>query len=349
LVIFSFLLYFGVLDTFHSYVGYRGEGQPVTLDRAVVEGLVFWVPYFAVVPCVLYLVNRYRWESRRVARILLVHAATALVFTYAHILTNSLAFAHLGPRIPYAPGFFELLRLDFAIDYLGYWGMVVTGYILQYYSELKQRQLEASQLQVNLTSAQLRALQARLNPHFFFNTLQAVSGLALAGEKDAVVNTLSHLSDLIRVSFDDNRPQRVPLSSEIEFLEGYLAIQQLLFGDRLVLRRYIASEAMEALLPTMVLQPLVENALVHGVAVQPGEGTVAIEAECVCDRLVLRVEDSGPGFGSSGQPKSGIGLNAIQARLALVYGTEYRLDFADSKMGGASVTLQIPLHPLGTG
>jgi hypothetical protein len=338
-VIFSFLLYFGLLDTFHSYVGYRGEGHPETLDRAIYEGLVFWLPYFLMLPGVLFLVDRYRLTSPAG---FVVHAIAALVFTYAHILSNAAVFVYIDPGPSIWPRFFLLLREDSALDYLAYWGMVVTSCILYYYSELRQSEVQASQLEANLTLAQLHTLQAQLNPHFFFNTLQAISILAMTGDQDGVVETFSQLSSLIRLSFDDQRPQELPLARELEFLDIYLAIQQLSFGDRLVVRRQIAPSAMGALVPSMVLQPLVENAIVHGVAKQPGAGVVQIEAALIEEKLMLRVEDNGPGFTSSGEPPGGLGLNATQARLKLLYGADYRLEFGTSRTGGASVTLLIP-------
>jgi two-component system LytT family sensor kinase len=154
-----------------------------------------------------------------------------------------------------------------------------------------------------------------------------------------VVETLSQLSSLIRLSFDDRCPQQLPLARELEFLDIYLAIQQLSFGERLVVRRHIAPGVMGAL---MVLQPLVENAIVHGVAKQPGAGAVHIEAAPLEDRLMLRIEDSGPGFTASGEPRARIDLKATQARLKLLYGTEYCIEFGPSRTGGASVTLLIP-------
>ena len=342
LLIFCFLLYFALLDTFHTYVGYWGEGRLVSLQRTLYAGLVFWAPYFLILPGVLPLVDRYRLGSRP-ALSFLIHAVAALVFTYAHISLDALVFEHVDPGVGFLPRAFRLLRLDSAVDYLTYWGMALTGYILQYYSELQRRQVEASQMEAKVTLAQLRTLQAQLHPHFFFNTLQVISVLALAGEKEAVVETLGQLGSLIRLSFDDKRPQQVPLAHELEFLDIYLAIQQLSFGERLLVRRQIESQTLRALVPSMVLQPLVENAIVHGIAKRPGDGTIEIEAALLEEHLLLRVEDSGPGFTSAAEPTGRIGLNTTEARLKLLYGKDYRIEFGRSHKGGASVTLLLPL------
>jgi len=247
----------------------------------------------------------------------------------------------------FIPKFFRLLQLVFESHLLGYVGMVVTAHILRYYSELRQRQIQASDLRASLSHAQLRALQSRLDPHFFFNTLQAISVLAMTGDSNGVVETLSRLSNLIRASMDDTQPQQTSLASELEFLDGYIAIQELLYGDRITFRRKIESEVLDSLVPTMILQPLIENALIHGIAQRPGKGTVEIEARRTGTLVILKVEDNGAGFEACHNPGSGfrIGLRAIRARLELLYGDRYQLDFGKSTGGGASVTVTLPFVP----
>src|SRR5262249_36009629 len=153
-----------------------------------------------------------------------------------------------------------------------------------YYSELHQRALAAeqlkttaAQLEASLTEARLRALRSQLNPHFLFNTLNAVSALALKGESRAVVRMLSKLSDLLRISLDEDRPQMIPLVKELEFTESYIEVQHLWFGDRVKVERIIPLETLNALVPTMILQPLIENAFVHGIAKSTGTARVQIE------------------------------------------------------------------------
>lgn len=144
--------------------------------------------------------------------------------------------------------------------------------------------------------ARLRALRAQLNPHFLFNTLNAISVLALKGEQESVVHTLSRLSDLLRLSLDEGLGQEVPLSKDLEIMDMYLDIQRVRFADRLTVRREIDDEVLDALVPSMIMQPLVENAVVHGISMRPGPGLVELRASRHDGRVRLEVRDSGPGF-----------------------------------------------------
>jgi two-component system, LytTR family, sensor kinase len=196
-------------------------------------------------------------------------------------------------------------------------------------------------MEPRLVSAHLRAIQAQLNPHFFFNTLQGISVLALTGERDSVVEMLSRLSNLIRVSFDERRPQQIRLAAEMEFLESYLALHQLTLGDRLTVKYFIDADTLDADVPTMLLQPLVENAIVHGIAVKPGDGTIRIQSRRQGNTLMLQVADSGPGFRTSPR-RNGIGLSATESRLQLMYGDAHKIEYGCSREGGATVTVVIP-------
>jgi len=167
----------------------------------------------------------------------------------------------------------------------------------------------------------------------------------MAGERDSVVEMLVRLSALIRVSFDKHRPQQIPFSTEMEFIDSYLAIHQLSFGRRLTVQRNIAPDTLDACVPAMLLQPLVENAIVHGVAVKPGNGTIRIDARREGDRLVLQVLDSGYGFQPDGPYRSGVGLSATESRLRLLYDNDHTIEYGRSLEGGAAVAVTIPFTP----
>jgi signal transduction histidine kinase len=349
LTVLGLILCFCVFDAVHTYVGGLGEGLPMRWSYVVFGVPVFWLTYFAVLPLAVFLAGRYRLDllSRRS---LLVHIAGALVFTYIHIvIVAALPVMRLHPQMTFVPMVFRLLRTNFAVDFLSYWAIVGGTYTASYHSELQQRQVAAAELEAGLAHAHLQALQAQLRPHFFFNTLQAVSVLALKGDKDGVVETVAHLSNLLRVTFDGKRPQKISLAVEIEFLDEYLAIEQLSLGDRLHVVREIEADTLSALVPSMVLQPLVENAIVHGIASQPGVGTIAVAVAREGDMLVLRVSDSGPGFLHTATRRSGVGLTNTRARLDRLYGAACRLEFGPSAEGGATVTIAIPFERSGAG
>jgi two-component system LytT family sensor kinase len=343
-----FILCFCVFDYIHTYVGGLGEGLHLSWKYLVVSVAEFWASYFAALPLAIFLAGRYRLDLRR-RRTLLPHIAGALVFTYVHIfIVTCLPFFPLRPELSFAARFFRNMRLDFGVDFLTYWAILGATYTARHYSELQQRQVAEAQLEASLVQARLQALQAQLRPHFFFNTLQAISVLALKSDKNGVVETLGHLSNLLRVTFDTKRAQKITLASELEFLDEYLAIQRLSLGDRLSVHREIGDEVLSALVPSMLLQPVVENAIVHGIARQQGPGTIVVAASRGDGMLHLRVSDSGPGFRQT-QHRDGVGLANSRARLQQLYHAAFRLDVGDSVGGGASVTISIPYETSGRG
>jgi two-component system, LytTR family, sensor kinase len=166
--------------------------------------------------------------------------------------------------------------------------------------------------------------------------------MAVAGEREGVVETLGRLSALLRASFDRRRPQQVTLAEEMDFVDEYLHIQSLTYGQRLTVHRSIDLETRTALVPTMLLQPLVENAILHGIAVRPGPGTVLITAHRSEHQLVLEVADSGNGFPEGEAYRSGVGLSATESRLNLMFGRAHSIEYGRSNLGGARVVVRIP-------
>jgi sensor histidine kinase YesM len=259
--------------------------------------------------------------------------------------------ALLDPLGPHPPGFvrqsgWSLLQTYFVIDVLALVALVGLFDALYYYREARTQEVAASKLQASLAEARLRMLVAQFEPHFLFNTLNAISVLALEGRNKAVVEMLGRLSELLRVSLDGNRPAEVPLQMEMQFVTDYLEIQRIRFSDRLSLVKDIRPEVAEALVPSMILQPLVENAVVHGIARHRGPGCVTVHASRSVDSLLLEVSDTGPGFGQAehGGGARGLGLATTRARLEQLYGSEQRLECVDLPEGGASVRIFLPLR-----
>lgn len=350
LLISSFLVLFAALDTVHNYVARRGEGDPISVVLALWWGATFWLPYFLLVPAAVFLVDRYPPHSERI-RSFVIHGVAGLAFAYLHVLLVAIGPLYAQPTLTYAGRFFNHLRFEFALDYSLYCCIVAAAYVFQRYSAHQEREVRTSQLETNLAQAHLRAIEAQLGPHFFFNTLQAISALALAGERDSVVEMLGRLSRLIRASFDKHRPQRQALSAEMEFLESYLSIHQLSFGERLTVRYDVAPDTLDACVPSMLLQPLVENAVIHGVSTKPGAVTIRIQTRRRGDELELEVADSGGGFHPDSPRPTGIGLSTTEGRLQLLYGDAHTIVYGRSSEGGADVRVTIPFslsptHPL---
>jgi two-component system, LytTR family, sensor kinase len=202
--------------------------------------------------------------------------------------------------------------------------------------------LHYSNLRTSLAEARLAALRAQLNPHFLFNTLNAISTLALKGDRAAVTETLGRLSGLLRAALDEDT-QEIPLAREIDFLDDYIAIQRIRFADRLSVEQRIAPDTLASLVPTMILQPIVENAIEYGVNARRGGGRVNVLASRNNGALVIEVRDTGPGFVRSSM-HNGIGLANTRARLEQLYGSAYRFEYGTAVEGGASVRITIPFH-----
>ncbi|MEO5961571.1 MAG: histidine kinase, partial [Opitutaceae bacterium] len=195
------------------------------------------------------------------------------------------------------------------IDMAFYWGVLAFGYSAEIYQRYKNEELKTAQLEVRLVETELKALREQLQPHFLFNTMNTIAVLVREGKNDEAVNLIARLSSLLRMSLDTTRAHEVTVRQEMDFLERYIDIQKARFSDRLAVGIAIEPEAMEARIPNLLLQPLVENAILHGVAPKSGPGRVDVSG-CVRDgRLHLEVRDDGPGLGDgTKRAKEGIGL-----------------------------------------
>ncbi len=330
------------LDALNTQAGFIVEGTSRTWQATLVLSAIFWLAYAAFLPPILFVADRCPLDLRRL-RTLLIHFSAALAFTYVHILAISYLMAPLRPtQEAFLPLIGRLLRLNFGINFLTYWAIVGGMSAHRYYQESRQRELTASKLEASLAAARLEALRAKLNPHFLFNALNAVSVLALNRQHSAVVDTISRLSELLRVALDDSRPQQIPLAEELRFIDDYLEIIKLCFGDRFVVERHLERESLDALVPSMILQPVVENAVVHGIAALCSDGRITIEARRLNGMLQLRVADNGPGFKSTATRGIGIGLGNTRARLVQAYDASSSLDVSGPAEGGAIVTMTFP-------
>jgi LytS/YehU family sensor histidine kinase len=306
-----------------------------------------------LVPAVFSLAERVRLDGRlRLSRIA-AHCAAAVVFSVVHVALWLVLTVLLPSFSDHRVRFVSAIRDYAAAEFLSYWAIVTAFYALHYYHEAQRRQRVAAELQTTLAEARLEVLRSRMNPHFLFNTLNSISTLALKGDHEATVEMLARLSELLRVSLDDRCPHEVPLSRELEFLERYFAIQRVRFADRLTVRHYIGDDTGDALVPSMILQPLAENAIRHGIDAHCGAGVITVESERRNGTLHLRVSDSGPGFPGEGAPalaRLGVGLTNTRARLEQLYGAHQEIAFGRSDQGGGTVTVSIPFHtvaPLG--
>ena len=225
---------------------------------------------------------------------------------------------------------------------------IVLNCARKYYRESRERALRASQLETKLVEAQLKTLQQQLHPHFLFNTLHAISAL-MHKDVNAAERTLIRLSDLLRLTLERLGQKEVTLDAELDFLRKYLEIERTRFADRLVVRYDVQPEAGSVLVPTLLLQPLVENAIKHGVARRSGVGHIDISARRDHDKLVMEVRDDGVGLSEDSLTalQKGIGVSTTRARLKHQFGADYRFEFHRLSQGLA-VVVAVPWRTEGT-
>ena len=228
-----------------------------------------------------------------------------------------------------------------------YFPIVCITYAVLYYHDSRERQLLESKLQTQLAKAQLSLLQSQLHPHFLFNTLHAISTL-MSRDVGAARTMIVRLSDLLRLAMESVDVQEVTLKQELEFIDNYLEIEKTRFQDRLTVQLDIAPETLDALVPNLLLQPLVENAVRYGVAMQPGRGWVRISSRRNQTSLVIDIEDGGPGIDANSVPKEGVGLSNTRSRLAHLYGEAQRLELINQPAQGLRVSVSVPFQRAAT-
>jgi hypothetical protein len=231
--------------------------------------------------------------------------------------------------------------------------LVIYGFLFGFSGFLhthSHRQIDALvklELEKQLTEAQLQTLQTQMEPHFLFNTLNAITSLVAQGKNPEAMKTLSHLNTILRMTLQRRSPEKVPFGEELRVIESYLAIQQIRFADRLEVRIDASEEALKGLVPCFLLQPIIENAITHGIAPMDAGGLVETEVKRVGNRLWMRVTDNGCGVESPETQGHGIGLKNIQERLAFFYPETHDFEAIAPDAGGYQVTIQIPYERSG--
>jgi two-component system LytT family sensor kinase len=341
----------GGLSVLQAYVCDVSMGEPVALGPLLRQELKDWYSLGLISIGVIWFAGRNRLESRRIGHWTAIHFAGAVVFAVIYCVFTSWLVA--GERSVMHPGkiltFSYLIRmywLHYVLLYMVMYWLVVFGHLgWHYYHRYREREVETAQLQRELVEARLEALRMQLNPHFLFNTLHAISAL-IHESPEAADRVVARLSELLRLSLDQTKPQEVPLSEEIAFLDHYLEIEQTRFAERLRIEKDVPPDTQQALVPYLILQPLVENAIRHGIEPREEPGLIRI---CACrkdGRLELRVRDNGDGLPAKKNHhiQEGIGLSNTRSRLGHLYGKDFRLELVNADGGGLEAFVEIPFH-----
>lgn len=339
----------GILAAAELFITQQLWDKPITWGLAFCRAFKEMFAYALCTLAVLWLCGRLRHEPGRRARWFLMHMLGAFVFSLAHV--TFVSWLEAGERsvqtgeILTFTYLFQKLSVAYTLSNIFKYWLVVLGHLgWHYYKAYREREQQASALATELVQARLQALRMQINPHFLFNTLNTIS--ALVHEKpEAADHMIVRLSDLLRRTLDRGEVQEVPLSEEIEFLKGYLEIEQMRFPDRLTVAFDIEPNTQELLVPHLILQPLVENALRHGILPREEPGRVEISSRIVDGReLELKIRDNGNGITTenSGGDREGIGLKNVRSRLAHLYGSAQRLTIQNAPGGGVEATVRIP-------
>jgi len=243
---------------------------------------------------------------------------------------------------------FTTLWVDgFASGIIMYWMILLVGQAIRIYKQYQSKQVELSQMEGQLATARLQALKMQLHPHFLFNTLNSISTL-IHKNPNAADRMLSRLSDLLRLTLEDVRNDEVDLRQEIDFLERYLEMEQIRFGDRLSVKFDIDPEILDARIPNLILQPLVENAIQHGIAPNAKQGVIQVKGRRENGMMRISIHDNGKElseFDLAGI-KEGVGLSNTRKRLRQIYRDSYQFDIRNGENGGLIASLEIPFHKI---
>lgn len=340
-------LFFGSQLELASALGF---GMRMTWYQAFASGLADWYIWGALAPLIFWSGRRFRLDSGPwPARLLLHMVASVCVSLVQLLLTTGIAqllSSLAGRPFPFLMGLQFALVVKFHWNVVIYWAVLGFSHALSYYRESRQRALEAVQLESQLAQARLESLKRQLNPHFLFNALNTISQFIFESPEKAD-GMLTNLGELLRLSLDVGGEHRVALRQELEFLERYLDIQKARFGDRLTTKLDIDEGLCDALVPTLILQPLVENAVRHGLSPRSTPGHIEIEAQVHGSTLCLRVSDNGAGLAESESAlREGVGLGNTRARLRQLYGADQSLTCTARPGGGVVSALTLPLQRL---
>jgi len=338
LIGFVFWTFIGLLFSFQFYISSR----QVTWTEAVHHDLSDWYVFALLSIPAISLARRFRFESGGRVKSTVVHLVASIAFSLSFAVLRawvetwhvSASFSEIFPLV---------LAKTWGFDLVIYWVIVAVSFAFDYYGKFREHELSAAELEKQLAQARLQALQMQLNPHFLFNSLHSISAL-MHDDVERADSMIARLSDLLRAALESSDTQEVTLREELDLLKRYLAIEQIRFGDRLNVSIDAPPELLDARVPNLILQPLVENAIRHGIEPRARSGRIELRAQSSNGTLVLEVSDNGPGLPSSQPMNEGIGLSNTRTRLRTLYGEAHGFELRQSPEGGLLVRLTIPIR-----
>ncbi len=345
LLFYNLLSQFSGMLTIHNY-------QPDFWSRMHVMTLKIWLPWVVLSPLVFLLARRFPVRPENWVRLAVIHmllllalsllAVSVLSFHYHfreemnEVMKTYQPWQHIGHFL-----FGDSLFLYNAIIYTVF---IASFNIRNFHQLAQQRELDSVRLNSQLQEAQLHALKMQINPHFLFNTLNVISVLVIKQETEKATEMIDRLGNFFRATLEETNAQWVPLAEELQTVGQYLAIEQVRFGDRLKITESYLPEALSMQVPAMILQPLIENAMQHGIAEQEGECELRIETSVQAQRLVVSIQDNGAGCRFHDDPAfiEGIGIKNVRSRLQQIFGDDFVFKLTGAVGRGAHVYIELP-------
>jgi two-component system, LytTR family, sensor kinase len=332
---------YGIWLTGQNLVLSSALGAPLSFAEAAGRAFFGAAVWAAIALFVFQLVHRFRLDRKPHSVPILIHAIAGAAISLGEVT--------LTWRIGHATGwvfdpFIDLFMRAFPTNIVYYWLFVGVGHGLEYYRDWRRRETQNALLSRRLVQTELHLLKTQLHPHFLFNTLHAISALMHRDVK-AADRMLARLSQLLRTALDYSGTQEVSLQEELEFLEPYLEIEQARLGDRLTIEIDVSPHVLDARVPHMILQPIVENSIRHGIAPRAAPGWVRIHARGRRDMLDIEVVDNGAGLAPGRSANGGLGLSNTRARLQQLYGEKFSFEPRNAAEGGFEVAISIPFRP----
>jgi hypothetical protein len=322
-----------------------GLRPTLALTELFLSSLVECLIWAVLTLGILWLARCFPFGQGKSFRNLLIHLAacllcgllqTFLALVAAEIIRHEIPKPTITPNVLF---YFFVAKLNNNIFF--YWAILAVAHVLAYYRQWRERELRAAQLEAQLAQTQLQILKMQLHPHFLFNTLNAISAL-IHQDVELADRMIARLGDLLRTTLANTHQQEVPFRQELDFIGPYLEIEKARLGPRLTVELAIDPAVLDARVPNLILQPLIENAIRHGIAARPGPGRIRIQAGRVNGSLHLAISDSGPGLQAPPEALKGIGLANTRARLEKLYGTQQRLELSRGAEGGLQVDILLP-------
>ena len=354
LIFFGIWTLYGLFFALQAYINSAYIGRTVSFERTLVLWLSCGYLWALLTPFVIKLAGRFPLEKGNLIRGLLVHSFAGIIFSFTHlavyVFLRQWLLADLSKPFSPLQSFQNVLAADFHANLLTYWTIVGLWHAYDYYRRFRERERRAAQLEIEaavlekqLAQSQLDALKMQLHPHFLFNTLNSISVL-MRDDAQAANRMLLRLSELLRIALKSESKQEISLRQELEFLGSYLEIEQTRFQDRLKVDFDIEKDALDAYVPNLILQPIVENAIRHGIAPRAEAGLIQVQARRENGFVELSVKDNGLGLNETEGIINGIGLSNTRKRLEKLYGEHYGFEISSPSTGGLQVKLKIPFH-----